>query len=128
MTVFPRSRLFVLLGILCTSLLVACQTGGPQVETVIEEGPDGVLMVQTVRMQATVVAIDATNRTVRLQPKHGEPRTIKVGEGAVNFQNVRVGDEVHVTFVEETAVSLVRGGAPPECRCRASSAAGAGGR
>ena len=100
--------LFVLLA---TSLAIACQTG-PKVETTVEETPDGVLVVQTVRMQATVEAIDATNRTVRLRPRRGEPRTIKVADWARNFQNVRVGDEVHAVYIEETAVSLLRGGAP----------------
>jgi hypothetical protein len=100
--------LFVLLA---ASLAIACQTG-PKVETTVEETPDGVVMVQTVRMQATVEAIDATNRTVRLRPRRGDVRTIKVAESARNFQNVRVGDEVHATYVEETAISLVRGGAP----------------
>lgn len=111
MTHFPRSVLHFLFALLA-SALVACQTAGPKVTTTVDQTPDGVIMVETVRMQATVVAIDATNRTVRLQPKRGELVTVKVGEGAVNFQNVRVGDEVHALYIEETAVSLVRGGAP----------------
>ncbi|MBW2244114.1 MAG: hypothetical protein JRH01_19195 [Deltaproteobacteria bacterium] len=90
---------------------VACQTG-PKVETVVEKRPDGVVVVQTVRLQASVVAIDATKRTVRLKPKRGEEKTLKVGEGAVNFEQVRVGDEVHAVLIEETAISLVPGGAP----------------
>jgi hypothetical protein len=96
---------------LLLSLGVACQTG-PKVETVVERRPDGVVVVQTVRMQATVAAIDATNRTLRLQPKRGRAKTLKVGEGAVNFEQVRVGDEVHAVLIEETAISLVPGGAP----------------
>ena len=63
--------------LLLLSLGVACQTG-PKVETVVERRPDGVVMVQTVRLQATVVAIDATNRTVRLQPKRGRAKTLKL--------------------------------------------------
>ncbi len=112
MTHFPRFVVHFLFALLASALVVACQTAGPKVDTTVEQTPDGVIRVQTVRMQATVVAIDATNRTVRLQPKRGEPVTVKVGEGAVNFQNVRVGDEVHAIYIEETAVSLVRGGAP----------------
>jgi len=97
--------------ILLLSYAVGCQSG-PKVETVVDRRPDGVVMVQTVRVTATVVAIDAINRTVRLQPKRGEARTLKVGEGAVNFEQVHVGDEVHAALIEETAISLVRGGAP----------------
>ena len=119
MTNSPRSAFRLLFAMLASSLVLACQTG-PKVETRVEQTPDGVIMVQTVRMQATVVAIDAVNYTVRLQPKRGEPRTIKVSDQAINFQNVRVGDQVHAVYIEETAVSLVRGGAPR------SVAAGAG--
>jgi len=102
-----------LLGLaLALPLALACQTG-PKTETVVEEGPGSVVVVQTTRTSATVTAIDATRRTVTLRRGRGLPKTFKVGEGAVNFEQVRVGDEVHATLIEETAVSLVSGGAPP---------------
>jgi hypothetical protein len=103
--------LFVLAG-LVVSTTMGCQTG-PKIETEITEGPGSVVVVQTIRLQATVVAIDATHRTVRLQPRHGDPKTFRVGKDAVNFQQVRVGDEVHAIVIEETAITLVSGGAPP---------------
>jgi hypothetical protein len=93
------------------SITLACQTG-PKVVTEVKEGPGSVVVVQTVQLQATVVAIDAANRTVRLKPKWSDPKTFRVGEGAVNFQQVRVGDLVHATVIEETAITLVPGGAP----------------
>ena len=58
-----RSLFILLLVALTASLVTACQTG-PKVETVVEEGPGRVVVVQTVRMQATVTAIDATTRQV----------------------------------------------------------------
>ena len=106
---FLRVPLFAVLAV---ALVVGCQTSGPQVETSVTRTPEGAIMVKTIRAQATVVAIDATNRTVRLQPKHGELKTLKVSEGAINFRQVQVGDEVHVTYIEELAISLVSGGAP----------------
>ncbi len=112
MTHHSKSFWMLLLAGLALSTTLACQTG-PKVVTEVKEGPGGVVVVQTVRMQATVVAIDATNRTVRLQPRRGEPKTFRVGEGAVNFQQVRVGDQVYATVIEETAVTLVPGGTPP---------------
>ncbi len=112
MTNQSKSLWMLLIAGLALSITLGCQTG-PKVETIVEEGPDGVVVVQTVRMQATVVAIDATARTVRLQGKRGDPKTFRVGEGAVNFQQVRVGDEVHALLIEETAVTLVRGGTAP---------------
>jgi hypothetical protein len=104
--------LWIPLFYVAVSLAAGCQTG-PKVETVVEEGPEGVVVVQTVRTQATVVAIDARARTVRLQPRRGDPKTFRVGEGAVNFEQVQVGDEVHAVVIHETAISLVPGGAAP---------------
>ena len=112
MTNLSKSFWMLLLAGLALSTTPGCRTG-PKVETEVKEGPGGVVVVQTVRLQATVVAIDATNRTVRLQPRRGDPKTFRVGEGAVNFQQVRVGDQVYATVIEETAVTLVPGGTPP---------------
>ena len=112
MTNLSKSIWMLGLAGLALSTSLACQTG-PKVETKVKEGPGGVVVVQTVRLQAKVVAIDATNRTLRLQPRRGDPKTFRVGEGAVNFQQVRVGDQVHATVIEETAVTLVPGGTPP---------------
>lgn len=109
----PRSASSILLALgLAVSLMVACQTG-PKTETVVEEGPGSVVVVQTTEVKATVTAIDATNRTVTLKRKWHQPKTFKVSEDAVNFQQVRVGDEVHAALIEEVAVTLVSGGAPP---------------
>lgn len=107
----PRSFLTTLCLGLALSLTIACQSG-PQVQTVVKEGPGSVVVVQTVEAQATVIAIDAIRRTVTLKPRRGEAETFKIGEGAVNFDQIRVGDEVHAVFIEKTAVSLVSGGAP----------------
>jgi hypothetical protein len=106
-----RSRSIVFIVITTLALATACQTG-PKVETTITEEPGGLLVVQTVEHQATVVAIDAINRKVTLQSRRGEPEVVKVGEGAVNFENIRVGDEVRAVLIEETAVTLIPGGAP----------------
>jgi hypothetical protein len=96
----------------CLLLAVACQTG-PKTETFVEERPDGVVVVQTTRVTATVTAIDATTRTVTLRRGRAKPKSFEVSEGAVNFERVRVGDEVHAVLIEEVAVTLVSGGAPP---------------
>ena len=107
----PKSILFLFCLGLAASLVTACQSG-PTVRTTVEEAPGSLVVVQTVESQATVTAIDATRRTVTLKPKRGETKTFRVGEGAINFQQIRVGDEVRAVLIEETAVNLVSGGAP----------------
>lgn len=97
---------------LSSLLLAAACAMGPQVETTVYERPDGVLVVDTVQLEATVVAIDATRREVRLKPRGGKEETFKAGPEVVNFQQIRVGDVVRAVVVEALAVTLVPGGEP----------------
>lgn len=105
-TIVAGSLLIALVG-----ALGACATG-PKVETRSYETPDGAIVVETVKLVATVEAIDARKRTVRLKPAHGDAVTYKASEEAVNFDQIRVGDEVRAEVVAEIAVSLIPGGAP----------------
>lgn len=112
MTIRSRSpRWAALLVGLSLAFTLGCQSQ-PKVETTVEERPDGVLVVETIQTQATVTAIDASNRMLTLKPKRGRAKSFKVGEHVVNFEQIRVGDEVHATVIEELAVTLISGGAP----------------
>ena len=121
MTNQPRSLLVLLCSGLALSLASACQSY-PQVQTTVHEGPGRTVVVETIEAQATVVAIDATRRTLTLDFQWGEKETFKVHEEAVNFEQIRVGDIVHTLLIEETAVSLVSGGAPPSVGAAAAVA------
>jgi hypothetical protein len=105
-TVSKRLAAFALLV-----FLSACATG-PKVETEVIEQPDGVIVVDTLRLEATVTAIDATTREIRLKPAYGDEETFTAGEEMVNFGQVRVGDTVRAVVVESMAINLVPGGAP----------------
>lgn len=112
MTKTMRSGLLsLILGALTLSLVLAC--GGPTVE--VYERPDGTIIVESQKSRATVTAIDARAGTVTLKRSWlDEPKTFKVDSGVVNLSRIRVGDEVHAEVIEEVAVTLVPGGAPPE--------------
>ena len=99
----------LLIGVVILSLVAAC--AGPKVQ--VYEGPDGTVIVESMQTKATVTAIDARTRTVTLKRKFNEAKTFKAGENAVNFNQIQVGDEVHAVVVEEVAVTLIPGGAPP---------------
>ena len=63
----------------------------------------------------TFHAIDARASTITLKRSWlDEPKTFKVNSGVVNLSRIRVGDVVHAEVIEEVAVTLVPGGAPPE--------------
>jgi hypothetical protein len=96
--------------LLVASLATACAMG-PKVETEVYERPDGVIVVETVQLQATVTAVDARTREVTLKPKYRKALVVKADKAVVNFGQIRVGDEVHVIVADEIAVTLIRGGA-----------------
>jgi hypothetical protein len=81
--------------------------------TVYVEGVPGGVIVHTEEATAKVMEIDHAKRTVILQSADGETFTAKVGEGAVNFDQVAVGDMVNVTLTEELVVFLDEEGAAP---------------
>lgn len=92
-------------------LTTACALMGPRVETETYKTSDGAVVVESVKLTATVKAIDESARTLTLDPKYDDPKTVKVGPGMTNFDQIRVGDEVQVELIEELVVALIHGGA-----------------
>lgn len=74
-------------------------------------GGPGAIMVETVKATAKVTAIDAAKRLVTLE-MDGKSKTITCGPEVKNFDQIKVGDLLKVTFVEALAVYLQKAGAP----------------
>jgi hypothetical protein len=87
-----------------------CGLFGPRVETTEYETADGAVIVETVKYSAIVKAIDERKRTLTLDPKYGRQQVVKAGPDMVNFNQIRVGNEVHAEVIEALAVSLIPGG------------------
>ena len=69
-----------------------------------QAGKPGAVAVTTVTVAATVDAVDAAQRIVTLKWPDGKIKTLKAGPEVRNFDQIRVGDQVKSTFVEELAV------------------------
>jgi hypothetical protein len=76
---------------------------------VATEPGKGVAM-QAVKASATVEAVDAATRTVKLKMPKGDSRSIVAGEEVRNFDQIKVGDKVTVEYVEALAVELKKDG------------------
>ena len=63
-------------------------------------------------MTATVTGIDAASRDVTLVSRDGKKTTVKCGPDVINFDQIRVGDQVKVMVTEELAVAMATSGAP----------------
>lgn len=89
--------------------------------TAYEPGVPGGIKVQTQTVTATVTAIDAEKRTVTIVDHAGEKTLVKCGPEVVNFDQIRVGDQLKVRIASELVVFV----APAGATLPADSASGA---
>ena len=84
-------------------------------------------VAQTVKVTATVTAIDQATRDVTLKGPQGNELTVTAGAAVKNFASIKVGDKVDVQYVEEEALTLElkKGGGMVVARTEKSGAAGA---
>ncbi len=78
---------------------------------IYKKGVLGGVFVQTVKMTATETAIDHAKRTATLLVPDGKKFAVKVGREAVNFDQVRVGDQVTAVVAQRMVISVDKGGA-----------------
>ena len=107
-------NIFLAVAISSASVFLSsgCALFGPTTETRVYETDDGAILVETLKLTATVKAIDQRARTLTIDPRYEAEQVVKASPEMANFDQIRVGDELEVEIIEETAVSLVPGGAP----------------
>jgi hypothetical protein len=71
--------------------------------------PGGAYTSTLTRATATVTAINAEKREVTIQGDHG-PVTVQVGPDVKNFNNLKVGDRVNLSYYQGVAAQIVKGG------------------
>jgi hypothetical protein len=86
-------------------------TSGAAYETRAELG--GAVVVDSITTTDTVVAIDAATRKIELKHPDGRITAYKAGPNVVNFDQIKVGDEVKANAPGESAIFLVRNGPLP---------------
>lgn len=70
------------------------------------EGTAGGVFVQTLEISAKVAAIDKASRKVTLVSDDGIKQVVRVGPEAINFDQIRVGDQLKVKLTEELVVEM----------------------
>ena len=97
------------------------QTGA----AVVGKGPGVAGAAQTVRIGATITAIDAATRAVTLRGPQGREVVVTAGPEVRNFAQMKVGDKVDVEYVEALTLELKKGGGGAVARTETAGAAGA---
>ncbi len=93
-------------------VFTSCSTT-PRSQTAAPEAARGSVVVDTATAIANVQSVNANTRTVVLQRPDGSLVTYECGPEVINFDQIRVGDQVTAQVVESVAVGLIKGGVPP---------------
>lgn len=101
------------------STVAACLLLGTWATPAIAQDTDsqnaqpGVESSTSVTAKATVQDIDYKDRTVTLKGESGKIFTVKVGEEARNFNQIKKGDQVTFRHVESLALAIHKSDEPP---------------
>jgi hypothetical protein len=92
--------------------LPACSsvTGEQTTSASAEYGVPGGAVRQTTQIRATVTAVNSATRQLSLVTPAGEKRTITAAPEVANFGQIRVGDQLIVTYTEEILLRMARQG------------------
>jgi hypothetical protein len=84
----------------------------PTTTAVYQQGVPGGIFSQTYKNTATVTAVDTANRKVTLVTPDGRKETFKAGPEVVNFDQIRVGDQVKATLAQQLVVYMAKENPP----------------
>ena len=87
--------------------------------------PGKAAAVETVKMTATITAIDKATRDVTLKGPQGNEVVLTAGPEVKNFDKLKVGDQVNLDYIEALTLELKKGGGMPVARTEKAGAAGA---
>ncbi len=117
-------NLFATIGLVVTTAIAwpaIAQTTG----TVAGSAPGKVGVAETVKVTATITAIDKATRDITLKGPKGNEVTLTAGPDVKNFDQLKVGDQVNVQYVEALTLELKKGGGMAVARTDSTGAAGA---
>ena len=107
---------WMIAGAAMVTLLAGCASDKgpkPAAPTVTSEetrGKNSMQRVETVTMEAKVIAVNQKTREVTLQGSDGQKRTITVGPEVKNLPQVKKGDMVTVAYRRSVMAKLVKKG------------------
>ena len=92
-------------AILAMPLLAAAQSA-PKAAEIVAKGPGEVAVADAVQIQGKVKSIDKQARSVVVVGQQGKEVALTLGPQARNFDQIKVGDLVTLTYVQAIALDL----------------------
>jgi hypothetical protein len=109
------------LTLIAVGFPAAAQTG----TAVMGKGPGVAGAAQTVKVTATITAINPATRAVTLKGPQGKEVTLTAGPEVKNFAQMKVGDLVNVEYTEALTLELKKGSTAPVGKTVEAGAMGA---
>ena len=81
------------------------------------------IAANVVEITASVQAVNKADRTVTIKGPRGHVETVEVGPEVKNFDQIKVGDNVALRYVEALSLELKKGGKAPVARTDSAMAA-----
>ena len=103
----------IVAGISLGALAQAPAAGGG---TMTATAPGKGVAANVVEITASVQAIDKANRTVTIKGPRGNVQTVTAGPDVKNFDQIKVGDNVALRYMEALSLELKKGGGAPVAR------------
>lgn len=97
----------------CSSTTSTPPLGETTRSTTHTEGVPGGIVVETYRLNATVKAVDTTTRKLTLTTSDGRTKTATCGPEVINFDQIKVGDQVNAMVTAELALAIAGEGELP---------------
>ena len=102
-------KLFATLG-LAAALVLPAAVSAQTAAVVGGTAPGKAGVAEVVKLTATVTALDKATRDVTLKGPQGNELTLTAGPDVKNFDQIKVGDQVNVEFIQALTLELPKGG------------------
>lgn len=107
------------------SAAVAASAHAQQGAVAVKKAPGMVAAAHTIKLTATITAIDPKTREVTLKGPEGNEVTVEAGSHVKNFAQMKVGDQVNAEYIEALSIELKKGGGQPVGVTRSADAGSA---
>ena len=104
------SQLVVLSCIALAAVSCKTITGETNSYAIVQEGVPGGEVINTSTIRATVTGIDPDKRRIMFVTPSGEKFSTVAGPAVVNFDQIRIGDQLLVTATEEVVIRMAKSG------------------
>ena len=112
-------------AIAISAALALAPSAGAQTSAMVGTAPGAAVAAQTLKVTATITAIDTSTRDITLKGPEGNLVTVTAGPEVKNFDQLKVGDKVNLQYLEALTLELKKGGGMIVSRSEKAGAASA---